>query len=249
MTMLVLSNKVSASVVAGTNAVGFAPSHAYVRVERAVSQILVVNTSDDIDDGARTSVGCRPLFPSPSPIHRLPRTQISSPCIFGCFRLITIGMSGRRNSCLAEDHMADWCYVLRNGLTEIQQARVNPLWKPVSVGERFGIIGDQNWSAVQNQLCSLLFRFTSVPEDADHGYEENGEGQTIYKIAKASRLYIAPLLFLFGWLIISAAIGHLKSPQGTVRDVIALGVGLILIALEGRGTGNSLSSHHSHHLK
>src|ERR1022692_1181415 len=60
MTMLVLSNKVSASVVAGTNAVGFAPSHAYVRVERAVSQILVVNTSDDIDDGARIVLAVGP---------------------------------------------------------------------------------------------------------------------------------------------------------------------------------------------
>jgi hypothetical protein len=79
-------------------------------------------------------------------------------------------------------------------------------------------------------FADLVVGISGVLYDEDHRDKQDGKSESIYDVGKiAWRYVIVPAFLVFGWLIISAAIGHLKSPTAAISDVIAFGVGIILI--------------------
>ncbi len=192
---MTLSHEIASPIVAGENPGRFAPSHTNIRIERIVSQVFVIDTTYDVDNW--TAIGFADggsFFPAPRPIDRLAIPQRSAPCTFRGFRLIAVGMA-RRWHLWAKDYMPNWNHVFCDRLSEIEQARINPLGNSLSE-----LIASEALAIVcglpsVNQLClPALFHGVSVLLYGYQGEYENHEGGRIYWPVVLGRYVFAPLL-------------------------------------------------------
>jgi hypothetical protein len=197
-------NLVPIGIWAGKESVCGVPRHADIGVERRVAQVFVENTSYDVDDRARAKVSIGgTLLPSPVPIQRL---AFASESGFPRLRRWLISQAVwvvRSVPGLAKNYMTQRCDILRDSLTEIDNARIHHLKNAVPYDCRFRTVRHKNGPAIEDQLGGLFSSFASVEPDSDQRGRQNVKRKSVY-----------PIGFFFAWRYVVTAGYHLKfSPK------------------------------------